>query len=403
MELTPALDLRGGTPCWTESPPAASDMLPDRTDIAIVGAGVMGSMIGLALARAGHAVTVVDRRPPVTGSTAGSTALVMWAADTPLTHLATSIGEVSAFDAWRTLHRSVRNLAALIDEQNLECGWTSQPELYLSGDLLDAAGMEQEVELRQRAGLPSVLLTADAVHERFDVAPSAAALSSGTFGVDPIALTLELQRVGRAMGASFIYPSNVKAMTQGAGDVQLSLDNGAILTARHVVLATGYEAARLYLPDAFAIGSSFAIATQADAPQAWREDAMIWQASDPYLYSRRTADGRILVGGGDIEACDAATRDALLPARKGELEALSVRLLGIETLTAECAWSANFGSSPDGLPAIGRAANAERVWLAYGFGGNGITFAQLAAELLPGLIAGDPDQTARMFNPYRFN
>jgi len=68
----------------------------------------------------------------------------------------------------------------------------------------------------------------------------------------------------------------------------------------------------------------------------------------------------------------------------------------------DCAWSAAFGSSSDGLPAIGRAARHDRFWLASGFGGNGITFAALGAELIAAALASIPDPDADCFDPYRF-
>lgn len=68
----------------------------------------------------------------------------------------------------------------------------------------------------------------------------------------------------------------------------------------------------------------------------------------------------------------------------------------------DCVWSATFGSSPDGLPAIGPAANYGGVWLASGFGGNGISFAALGAEIIASDIAGKADLSARYFDPYRF-
>ena len=51
----------------------------------------------------------------------------------------------------------------------------------------------------------------------------------------------------------------------------------------------------------------------------------------------------------------------------------------------DCAWAATFGSSPDGLPALGPARNMDKVYLAYGFGGNGVTFASLGAQIIEGI------------------
>jgi glycine/D-amino acid oxidase-like deaminating enzyme len=61
-----------------------------------------------------------------------------------------------------------------------------------------------------------------------------------------------------------------------------------------------------------------------------------------------------------------------------------------------------FGSSPDGLPAIGRAANMVKVWLSAGFGGNGIAFAALASEILSMALGGRADADSECFDPYRF-
>ena len=71
-------------------------------------------------------------------------------------------------------------------------------------------------------------------------------------------------------------------------------------------------------------------------------------------------------------------------------------------ISADCAWAATFGSSPDGLPAIGAAANFPNVWLAAGFGGNGISFASLGARLLAAELAGRPLEVAPSFSPLRF-
>lgn len=50
-----------------------------------------------------------------------------------------------------------------------------------------------------------------------------------------------------------------------------------------------------------------------------------------------------------------------------------------------------------------RARPGERVWLASGFGGNGVSFAALGAELLTAELAGVPDPDLALFDPYRFD
>jgi glycine/D-amino acid oxidase-like deaminating enzyme len=52
------------------------------------------------------------------------------------------------------------------------------------------------------------------------------------------------------------------------------------------------------------------------------------------------------------------------------------------------AWCGTFGETVDGLPLIGPVPSLPHVYGAYGYGGNGITFSYLAAQMIGALIAG---------------
>lgn len=402
VQLTEALDLRGGEPCWPDPLPGAipNAPLPARADIVVIGAGIVGAMVAERLSRAGRQVALLDRRCPASGSTAASTALIFWAADVPLTHLAQRIGAARAAEAWRRVHRAVLDLAALIDEQRLSCEWLPGPELYLQGTLLDANALRAERDARGTVGLPSTFLDAAAVAERFGLAPAAALLSDDAFSVDPVALTQELLRRAAGHGATISFPIEATRIEHGDRPVVIG-QHGERIVAGEVILATGYEASRLYLPPAFSIGSSYAIATRPGEAKGPNENAMVWQASESYLYLRETADGRLIVGGGDEDVIDGPARDARIGEKRGLLETSGGALLGGAPLAADCAWAANFGRSPDGLPAIGPAANAPHLWLAHAFGGNGVTFAALAAAMLQDRLEGRTPAEAPLFDPYR--
>ena len=130
---------------------------------------------------------------------------------------------------------------------------------------------------------------------------------------------------------------------------------------------------------------------------------MIWEAADPYLYVRADTEGRVIAGGEDEQFRDPRRRDELLPTKRGILAAKLEALLQGRPVRVDRAWAAAFGTSPDGLPAIGRAANSHRIWLAAGFGGNGIAFSALASELLSAALAGKRDPDDDCFDPYRFS
>ena len=112
--LTRQLDLRTGRAVWgayrAPRVPAAPLRADARTDVLVVGMGISGAMVAEALTAAGHAVMLIDRRGPVLGSTAATTALVQFEIDTPLLPAGRAIGRDRAERAWRRSRLAVDNL-----------------------------------------------------------------------------------------------------------------------------------------------------------------------------------------------------------------------------------------------------------------------------------------------------
>jgi len=375
---------------------------PARVDVAILGCGIMGAVLAERLANGTRTIGLFDRRPPGCGSTAASTAEVMWAMDVPLLHLSREVGETQAARRWARVFAAVREFAARIDALG-DCGErVERPTLYLAGNVLNETGLAQEAALHRRHGLPSVFLTGAETARRFGIAPRAAIVSDGGYEIDPVALCHAMLRRATERGATLTYPVDVIALHPAPDGVELECANGQRCLAARVVLATGYERAQLFLPPAFSLLSTFAIATPPGVAPLWRENAMIWEAADPYLYIRTNTEGRIIAGGEDIETPDEAARDARIEASAGRIAARLERLLNGKRIAIDRAWGATFGASPDGLPAIGPTSLMPDVWLSAGYGGNGIAFAALAAQLLERSFSGEIDPDAECFDPYRF-
>jgi len=63
----------------------------------------------------------------------------------------------------------------------------------------------------------------------------------------------------------------------------------------------------------------------------------------------------------------------------------------------EFRWAGTFDTTRDGLPLIGPVPGLKGIYAAYGYGGNGITFSFLAAQLIGDLIAGSSSPLLRDF------
>jgi glycine/D-amino acid oxidase-like deaminating enzyme len=161
--------------------------------------------------------------------------------------------------------------------------------------------------------------------------------------------------------------------------------------AKRLVVAAGYEAGKfIELRDLVELNSSFALASE-PLPQEsrWWEGAMIWESARPYLYAREDADGRVLIGGEDVPFRTPAARDAMIPAKAAKLERRLRKLMPSLPWEPAYAWAGTFAETHDGLAYIGAHRDHPLCYFALGFGGNGIVFSCIAAEVICADLAGN--------------
>ena len=362
-----------------------------------MGAGITGASIADALTAAGVKVAVVDKRGLARGSTMASTALVLYESDTPLITLTRKIGKEKAVRAWRRARLAVESLAVRLGELGL-ADIARRDSLYLAGNVLGRKQLQREHEARQASGLPSRFLNRKALHDRYGIARAAALMGYGNLVIDPRKSTLALLNAAAANGARVFAPVEMTNVTPNRGSVTVTAADGRRIQCGQLVFATGYE-----LPDGVPrryhkINSTWAIATvPQERRRLWPGECCVWEASDPYLYIRTTSDGRVICGGGDEGISDEEKRDALLSRKTEMLRRKLQRLLPKLDTTVEFAWTGAFGETKTGLPIIGLLPHMPHCWIALGYGGNGTTYAAIAAAVIAGAIAGRPDADADLY------
>lgn len=396
------LDLRTGKPVWLSyrtSTPAETKLTGDlAVDVLVVGMGISAAMVADLLTEAGHDVAMIDRRGASLGSTPATTALIQFEVDTPLVELKRKIGADKALRAWRRARLAVANLRERIDELGIDCRMRPRPTLYLAGNVLTGAALRQEAEARAAAGLSARYLTASELRAGFGIERAGAILSHGNLALDPVRLTAALLDRARRRGARLHAPEEAVKLRHGRDRVRVETRSGHEIAARHVVLATGYELLEPLRDERHQVISTWAIATRRQEKSAlWPGEALIWEASDPYLYMRTTHDGRVVCGGEDAQFEDEETRDALLAKKTDRIAAKLARLMpGIDP-TPEFRWAGSFGNTSTGLPLIGPVPGRPRLFALMGYGGNGITFSRIGAELIRTALAGGKDADADIF------
>jgi len=395
------LDLRGGRPVWfayrAPSVPVEKLTRDVKTDVLIVGMGISGAMMAEALTRDGHSVIAIDRRGPLKGSTPATTALVQFEIDQPLTKLSRMIGRASAEQAWRRSRLAVLNLRGRIAELGIDCGSTGIQSLYLSGNALGPSQLHDEAEARRQAGIGASYLSHQPLAGKFGIDRAAAILSHDNLALDPRKLTAGMLLKALERKARFYAPVEATTITDSRDAVVVGTSLGPTITARHVVLATGFELTDIVPATAHRIISTWAIATHRQPRNIWPGAAFIWEASEPYLYMRATADGRVICGGEDEDFTDEVLRDSLTADKSARIAEKLGRLFPHLDTRPEFTWAGSFGTTTTGLPYIGALPRHPRLYAVMGYGGNGITFSQIASEIVSSAIGGAEDTDAKLF------
>lgn len=370
-----------------------------RCDVAVIGAGITGALAAHALAKAGLKVIVLDKRIPAGASTSASTGLLLYDTDTPLGELAERHGLKAALRCYTLGRKAVRDLGRLASLPGIDCGYRRKNCLYAASDAKGRAQLRKEFKLRRRGGLSCTWLGRRELSSRFGFQFPAAIYSTGCAEINAQALAEGLlDRLVAARQIRVFQGTRVTAVKESVHEVCLRTGNGRRIVARHVIMATGYESIDALPPDQVRLNVSYVIASQPQPPrELWEKECLIWETARPYRYVRTTPDHRVMMGGADEPFTRHSGSKTRLAGKTRELVKSFNKLFPGIPFEPDYAWSGTFGESIDGLPFIGAKPGAPRVLYALGYGGNGITFGQIAATLLSRVCQGKPAPALHLF------
>ncbi len=397
------MNLSSGYPFWLvrhglpfDYPTLADDM---KTEVVIMGGGISGALVSYYLTIAGVENVVVDGRTIGLGSTCASTALLQYEIDTPLSELQHKVGLYNAIRAYRLCDEAIDTLQTIATK--LKFGEFEKLEsLYYAASKKDVNFLEEEFNIRKKHGFNVELLDEKSVENKFNLSAPNAILSAQGAQTNAYTFTHALHQSSIKKGCKVYNRTCISKIEHRANDVKLTTENGQTITANKLVFATGYESVKYIDKKIVDLESTFAMCSeQGNADKApFAHKALLWNTADPYLYIRTTPDNRILIGGRDEKFSNAKKRDELLPGKKNMLLKDFNKLYPDVLFKPEFSWCGTFGATKDGLPFIGEYKKLPNSYFALGFGGNGITFSLIAAEILKDIILGRKNNDADIFS-----
>ena len=397
------MNLTTGYPYWLMNSglPANFPKLEQsvKTDIAIIGGGISGALTAYYLVNAGLNCIVVDARTIGLGSTCASTALLQYELDIPLSELENQIGLQAAVRAYKLCSESIDTIQSISQKIKFTL-FEKQKSLFFAAYKKDKKLNEKEFLVRKKSGFQVQLLDEKEIRQQFGFSAPAAILSAQGASTDAYMFTHALLKSSIKKGLQVFDRTVISKIEYKKNSVELITEKGHIITANKIVNASGYEITEFLEKKIVKLNSTYALASehiQSPIP-AWKDKALLWNTADPYLYMRLTKDNRIIIGGRDEDFYNPHKRDKLIKKKSALLKNDFSKLFPATELIPEFCWTGTFGSTKDALPYIGTYNKTPHTYYALGFGGNGITFSVIAAEILCDMITGKKNKDALLFS-----
>ena len=371
--------------------------LPDATDIAIVGGGLIGLSIAWRLARAGRSVTVLERETIGAGASLAATGMLAPAAEhepgsDPLLPLA--LDSLRRWPAFRD---------ALEADAGLSIDYRPDGTLVLAVGRDEVERLRFRYDLQRRSGLDATWLPGSEVRRlEPGLRPS---ITAGVHcpmdhQVDPCRVMAALAEACRRAGVSLIEHAPVTALDWSGGRVAgLRVGEHAIRCGTVILASGAWSGEGGLLPETLSLpvrplkGQSLALRTTRRTGTLGR---MVWTEQ---VHMAPKSDGQLIVGA-TVEDCGfrpGVTAGGLYALLEGARRVLP----GIEEMDVEAVWSGYRPTSDDDAPIIDTLAPG--LVAATGHHRNGYLLAPVTADAVSELVTdGALPEVARPFTRARF-
>jgi glycine/D-amino acid oxidase-like deaminating enzyme len=367
-----------------------------NTDVLVIGGGISGALVSYELTGKNIPNVVIDRRSIGVGSTCASSSLLQYELDVPLFELSGRIGKKNAESIYLLCRKAIYGLLHISKEIGFAEA-AKKGSLYFTSAAKDRSFLKSEYTARKACGLDVSLLDRREIMQLAQLKTAGGILSADAAQMDSYLFTHALHQYNMARGARVFDRTEATAITNSKNRIKITTATRNTIYAKKVVHATGYEMLEELKPRLVIPSITYAIISEASNKpiKDWNNELLFWNTAKPYLYMRSTSDNRILIGGRDAKFNRANQSQQTLQQKKKELERDMHKLFPQVPFTAEFSWSGVFASTRDGLPYID--SHKPNEYLALGYGGNGITFSLIAAQIISAMILGKKNRHMQLF------
>ena len=379
-------------PIWWENayvPPFKTLQKNIDVEIAIVGAGITGLTAAYELAKSGIKYCVLDSAKVaggVSGHTTGHLTTIM---DMYYYHIIKDFSLEKAKDVYDAVLFSRKYIEKIVQLENIDCDLKKVPAYYYAEDEDQLKILKDELEAFDKIGIKY------AQDNGFPL-PFEALEFARIEGMAQFNAVKYLSGLARTIpnASEKIYEdSHVEEIKKQEGHYVLKTKKGSV-TARKVILATHSPAGFNLIQTELLPYMSYVMAAELEEPLP---EALFYDMKEPYNYIRTYKLNNkqySIIGGFDHRTGQGDEAD-----HHRQLEEYIRNHFRVRDIQYK--WSAQVFEPADSIPYIGKSPQAENVYIATGFAGDGLIYGSLAGKILADTAMGIPNVYIDLFDPSR--
>lgn len=362
-------------------------------DVVVVGGGITGVTTAQLLQKKGLNCLIAEAQTLGFGTTSGTTAHLNTILDLSYKELEKKFGEENAKLVLKATREAILFVENNVSEYAIDCDFQRKPGYLFSQNKEQTEELKKVYEASLRAGCDVNYADDIPVPVPFEQALK----YSGQGQLHPIKYLFSLAKAFEQLGGHIMQQCRVTNVDEKDADIlEIETSRGTIM-ARHLIYATHIPPGVNLLHFRCAPYRTYAMACVLESGDY--PESVVYDMWDPYHYYRtHEIDGQkfLIAGGNDHKTGEEPNTDHCFT----NLEAYLRNHFYIKEIAFK--WSSQFFEPVDGLPYIGHLpGNPSNVYVATGYGGNGITFSHVAAILLTDMIMGNENDYKKIFQPSR--
>lgn len=359
-------------------------------DVLIVGGGITGLTTALLLQEAGKSCVIAEKDTIGFGTTLGTSAHINNFFDTTFKQVIKNFGMEEAKLLYKGGITAVAHIQNNIQRYNIDCGYSRADGYIFSLNEDQNKILDEIVEGGKKVGLPI-----DYTNQNpFPIPYLKIALVGGQAQFDPAPYISALAKAFEKAGGVIIQNCTVLSIKED--EMIEAATSRYPIKAKNIIYATHIPPGVNLLHFRCAPYRSYVVA--ATLSSGYYPD-LGYDLNDPYHYYRtqEVKGTRYLIAGGeDHKTGHEENTEACFRRLESHLRSY----FDVKEIVFH--WSSQYFEPSDGLPYIGNLPGSNsNVYVATGFGGNGITYGTLSGIILSDILLKGDTEYRKLFDPNR--